>query len=75
MDHVKVSWIKAIEKAALPWIHISSLKGMQRCPVAQLYQVHAIPKLYIIDKEGKIIAKDLRGENLKKKIDELFAHP
>lgn len=73
MDHVKTSWTKAIEKVQIPWTHVSSLKGMKRCPVAQLYQVYAIPKLYIIDKEGKIVAKDLRGEELKRKIDELFA--
>ena len=46
---------------------------MKRCPVAELYQVYAIPKLYIIDKEGKIVDKDLRGEDLKKKVDGLFA--
>lgn len=75
MDNSKAAWRKAIDKIQIPWMHVSSLKGMKRCPVAQLYQVYAIPKLYIIDKEGKIIAKDLRGEELKKKIDELFAHP
>lgn len=75
MDNVKAAWVKSIDKVQIPWMHVSSLKGMKRCPVAQLYQVYAIPKLYIIDKEGKIIAKDLRGEDLKKKIDELFVHP
>ena len=63
---------RAIERAALVWHHVSSLKGMNRCPVAKLYQVVAIPKLYIIGKDGKIIAKDLRGEELREKIDELF---
>ena len=75
MDNSKTAWIKSIDKIQIPWAHTSSLKGMKKCPVAQLYQVYAIPTLYIIDQEGKIIAKDLRGEELKKKIDELFAHP
>lgn len=75
MDNSKAAWMKAIDKVQIPWLHVSSLKGMKRCPVAQLYQVYAIPKLYIIDREGKIIAKDLRGEELKKKVDELFARP
>lgn len=75
MDNSEAAWLKAIDKVQIPWIHVSSLKGMKRCPVAQLYQVYAIPKLYIIDKEGKIVAKDLRGEELKKKMDELFARP
>lgn len=72
MDNNKIKWEKAIEKAGLKWYHVSSLQGMKRCPVAKLYQVVAIPKLYIIDKEGIIIAKDLRGEDLQRKIDELF---
>lgn len=74
MDNSKTAWIKSIDKVQIPWAHVSSLKGMKKCPIAQLYQVYAIPKLYIIDQEGKIIAKDLREEELKKKIDELFAH-
>lgn len=73
MDNSKAAWMKSIDKIQIPWLHVSSLKGMKRCPVAQLYQVYAIPKLYIIDREGKIVAKDLRGEELKKKVDELFA--
>lgn len=73
MDNSKAAWTKSIDKIQIPWLHVSSLKGMKRCPIAQLYQVYAIPKLYIIDREGKIVAKDLRGEALKKKVDELFA--
>lgn len=73
MDNSKAAWMKSIDKIQIPWLHVSSLKGMKRCPVAQLYQVYAIPKLYIIDREGKIVAKDLLGEELKKKVDELFA--
>ena len=40
--------------------------------MANLYQVVAISKLFIFGKDGKIIAKDLRGEELREKIDELF---
>lgn len=72
MDHVRGAWTKSIEKNNLSWLHVSSLKGMQKCPVAQLYQVYGIPQLYIIGKDGRIIAKNLRGEDLKQKIDELF---
>lgn len=72
MDNNKANWERAIERAGLVWHHVSSLKGMNRCSVAKLYQVVAIPKLYIIGKDGKIIAKDLRGEELREKIDELF---
>ena len=48
------------------------MKGINLCTVAKLYQVVSIQKLYIIGKDGKIIAKDLRGEELREKIDELF---
>lgn len=72
MDNNKAKWEGAIERAGLVWHHVSSLKGMNRCPVAKLYQVVAIPKLYIVGKDGKIIAKDLRGEDLREKMDELF---
>ena len=72
MDNNKAKWEGAIERTGLVWHHVSSLKGMNRCPVAKLYQVVAIPKLYIVGKDGKIIAKDLRGEDLREKIDELF---
>ena len=72
MANNKAKWEGAIERAGLVWHHVSSLKGMNRCPVAKLYQVVAIPKLYIVDKDGKIIAKDLRGEDLREKMDELF---
>ena len=72
MDNNTAKWEGAIERAGLVWHHVSSLKGMNRCPVAKLYQVVAIPKLYIVDKDGKIIAKDLRGEDLREKMDELF---
>lgn len=72
MDHNKAAWTRSIAKEALPWHHASSLKGMKRCPVAEAYQVLAIPKLYIINKEGKIIAKDLRGESLADKIEDII---
>lgn len=45
MDNNKANWERAIERAGLVWHHVSSLKGMNRCPVAKLYQVVAIPKL------------------------------
>lgn len=73
MDHVKDNWTGAIGKAGLVWRHVSSLRGMRKCPVAREYQVVAIPKLYIISEEGRIIANDLRGEELVNKIEELYA--
>ncbi len=71
LDEKKDAWINAIQNKGLNWRHVSSLKGWE-CPVAQLYNVTGIPRMYIIDENGKIIAQDLRGEALAEKMDELF---
>jgi peroxiredoxin len=61
------AWIKAIEKDGLPWIHVSDLKGWQN-QVAVLYGIRAVPQNYLIDPQGKIIAQNLRGEDLTTKL-------
>ena len=64
-------WIKAIEKDQLSWYNISNLKFWQE-PIANLYGVNSIPATFIIDKNGILIAKKLRGSQLDQKIKELF---
>lgn len=71
LDEKEAVWKSAIERKGLTWQHVSSLKGW-KCPVAQRFKVTGIPRMYIIDAQGKIIAQDLRGEKLAKKMDELF---
>lgn len=71
LDKTKEAWTNAIEKHDLPWKHISSLKGWD-CPVAKLFNITGIPRMYILDENGKIIAQDLRGDALAQKMDELF---
>ncbi|RNL75259.1 AhpC/TSA family protein [Sinomicrobium pectinilyticum] len=71
LDRKKEDWEKAIAEDQLPWHHVSNLKFWQD-PIAQLYNVKAIPATFILDEEGKIIAKDLRGEALDTKLAELF---
>lgn len=71
LDEEKEAWLKAIEKDGLTWTHVSDLKGWGSSAAA-LYGVQSIPSNYLIDKEGKIIAKDLRGEALDAKLAELF---
>lgn len=63
-------WLKAIEKDGLPWHHISDLTGWKN-EVAGMYGIQAIPQNFLIDPQGKIIAKNLHGsalENLLKKL-------
>lgn len=67
----KSAWIKAIEKDQLNWYNISNLKSWND-PIAQLYGVNSIPATFIIDKNGVLIDKRLRGSQLDNKIKELL---
>ncbi|WP_461532761.1 redoxin domain-containing protein [Sinomicrobium sp.] len=71
LDRKKEEWEQAIAEDQLPWHHVSNLKFWQD-PIAQLYNVRAIPATFILDENGKIIAKDLRGDALEAKLAELF---
>lgn len=71
LDKTKGAWLKAIEQDELPWQHVSDLKFWNSI-AARTYQVNAIPATYLVDPEGKIIAKNLRGKNLEEKLKEIF---
>jgi peroxiredoxin len=71
LDQSRDQWVGAIEKDRLPWRHVSDLKGINSVAV-QLYKVQAIPLTILLDKEGKIIALNLRGAALEKKLAHLF---
>ena len=72
LDSRKNSWKKAIEKDRRTWVHVSSLE-VYKTPAAYEYSVTALPVNFLIDAEGKIVAKDLHGEELSKKVTELIA--
>jgi len=71
LDHQREAWVKAIESDGLGWIHVSDLKGWQSA-AAQLYRVSGIPFTVLVDPEGRIAAKGLRGPALEAKLKELF---
>lgn len=71
LDTDQQKWITAIEKDNLTWLQLSNLSGWKE-PLLQNFKVTSIPKIIILDKDATIIAKDLRVEELAKKIDELF---
>ncbi len=71
LDNEKSKWVEAIEKDGISWAQVSDLKGW-RSDVAKLYGVQSIPQTVLLDKDGKIIAKNLRGEELSKKMAELM---
>jgi len=64
-------WIDAIKKDKLTWPQISNLKGWQD-PIARTYGVRAIPATFLLDENGKILHKNLRGKRLEDKVAELL---
>jgi TPR repeat protein/peroxiredoxin len=71
LDESKERWEGAIGKDGLPWVHVSDLRGWKSA-AGKLYSVNAIPKTVLLDKEGKVIALGLRGEELRERIIELI---
>jgi peroxiredoxin len=71
LDREKEAWLKAIADDKLVWHQVSELKFWQS-EIAQKYGVSSIPCTFLLDKQGKIIAKNLRGEELAKKLEELM---
>ncbi len=67
----KKTWVEAIKKDKLTWTQVSNLKYFND-PVAQLYNINSIPATFILDKEGKIVYKNLRGRDLELKVQELL---
>jgi peroxiredoxin len=71
MDSNRDPWIAAIKQDNLTWTHVSDLKGWGN-EVGKLYNVTGIPQNFLIDKDGKIVAKDLRGAALDEKLAEVL---
>lgn len=72
LDQTKEAWEKAIKKDGLEkWTHVSDLKYWNSA-AGKAYGVESIPFTVLIDKEGKIIAKGLRGDDLRAKLKEIF---
>lgn len=63
LDKEKEAWVKAIADDQLTWSHVSDLQYWDNA-AARLYKVQSIPANFLLDKEGKIIAKNLRGADL-----------
>jgi len=71
LDSKKDAWLKAIKDDGLIWNHVSDLKGWGSF-AAKLYGVSGIPHIVLINKEGTIVAKNLRGEELEAKVREFI---
>lgn len=71
LDNNPASWQNAIKADGLQWIHVSDLGGWSSS-AAKLYSITSIPQTVLLDKEGKIIAKGLRGAQLEEKLRTLL---
>ena len=71
LDRDKRRWLQAIKDDGLDWDHVSNLQYW-RDPVAQLYKVSSIPATFILDENGVIIAKNLRGAQLESTLTKLM---
>jgi thiol-disulfide isomerase/thioredoxin len=71
LDRTKEDWLKAIKDDNLTWTHVSDLKFWQS-EAARTYNINAIPIYILLDPDGKIIAKNLRGPALDKKLEEIY---
>lgn len=70
-DMDKDSWTKYIEKGNLNWNHVSELKHIGNT-AGLIYGIYAIPDNFLINEDGIIIARNLRGDNLEQKVKELM---
>ena len=71
LDKDAAKWKEAIAKDGLIWPHVSNLKFWED-PIAKQYNVQSIPATFILDEKGNIVAKDLRGEELRAKVAALL---
>lgn len=72
LDENKENWLKAIQKDGLNWEHVSDLKGRNN-KAALLYRINGIPENVLIDQNGLIVGRNLRGENLDKMLTEIMS--
>lgn len=71
LDQKRDAWLNAVEKNKMKWIQVSDLKSWGTLPV-KLCNISAVPYTVLVDPEGKVIALDLRGEELIKKVKEVL---
>ncbi|NCU04519.1 MAG: AhpC/TSA family protein [Chitinophagaceae bacterium] len=71
LDRDRGKWLEAIAVDGLTWTHVSDLKFWSN-EAARIYRITSIPQNLLIAPDGKIIGKNLRGEELQMRLDELF---
>ena len=72
-DNNREAWLKAVADLGMTWPQLSDLQGWNSL-AAQKYNVRAIPFTLLFDPEGKVVASNLRGDDLTKKLEELLGN-
>jgi len=72
-DSSAVSWVNAIQRDQLDWVQVSDLKGFDS-PIFDNYEVNALPTNYLLDKEGRIIAKNINVYELEDTLVQILAY-
>ena len=70
-DQKKEAWVKAVQQLKMPWMQLSDLKGWE-CAAAPVYKINSIPDNILIDPQGKIIDRALRGKALHSQLQKIF---
>ncbi|MBI1287220.1 MAG: redoxin domain-containing protein [Flavobacteriales bacterium] len=73
LDETKEDWLTALEKLDANYPNVCELVPIKNSSVAPRYGISTTPKIFIIDKEGKIVAKDIYGDALERIVGELFS--
>lgn len=71
LDRNREQWLQAIADDGLEWNHVSNVQYFDG-PIAKLYNINAIPAAFLLDENGVIVARDLRGPSLEAKVSELL---
>jgi peroxiredoxin len=66
-------WLDAIRKDNMNWVHASDLKGGDNNEAAKLYEISFIPQNFLLDRNGKLLATNLLGDALDKKLEDIFS--
>jgi thiol-disulfide isomerase/thioredoxin len=71
LDEKREKWVKALNQGWFPWTSVLHKKGWDK-GIENLFEVTGVPTNYLVDPDGKIIARNLRGEALERKLSEIF---
>lgn len=73
VDSSATNWLQVIERDQLDWVQVSDLMGTAS-PVNERFEVNALPTNYLLDQDGRVIAKNIRVEELEQTISSLLAY-